>query len=98
MYLFLDLNRLKITKNIIVKNIFRDSEISKQDSKKFLDSFLNIFLLESSNKKIKISGFGTFAYKPSPQRWGRNPKTNKFYIINARKRLTLKVSNKLKLF
>jgi nucleoid DNA-binding protein len=44
----------------------------------------------------KISGFGTFVIKSSPERYGRNPLNMKPYKINARKKLNFRPSSKIK--
>ena len=89
---------MTITKEIISKNISKDLLISKEDSKKILNRFTHLISSKSLKEKVKISGFGSFIYKYTPERVGRNPKTNKSYIIKARKKLTLKTSSKLKIF
>jgi nucleoid DNA-binding protein len=45
---------------------------------------------------VKISGFGSFVYKTTPKRIGRNPNTNESYEIKAFKRLVFKPSSRLK--
>lgn len=89
---------MTVTKDIISKNISLNSSLPLAESKKILNSFITLISSKSLNNSIKISGFGTFLFKHTPERVGRNPKTNKSYIICSRNRLTLKVSNKLKIF
>ena len=48
------------------------------------------------SKNVKISGFGSFTYKRTPAREGRNPKNNEFFEIKSFKRLIFKPSNILK--
>ena len=50
----------------------------------------------SKSKSIKLSGFGTFSFKKTPKRTGRNPKTKDSYIIPSLNKLNFKSSNKVK--
>ena len=84
------LTKLKITQNISTK-----LKLSYNDSKKILEFFL-YKIINSHDKKIKINNFGTFYYKKTPERLGRNPKTKESYIIEERLKLYLSVSNKVK--
>ena len=68
--------------------------ISKDNSKKFFEKFLSIVLTKSKNKIVKISNFGTFYSKDTPQRLGRNPKTKEEFIISKRRKLFFKPSSK----
>ena len=80
-------------KKYICKNISSDTNLSLQDSEKILEFFLNEIKFNVKTKKIKLSGFGTFEYKRSPQRIGRNPKTKESYIIQHMNKLNFKASN-----
>ena len=70
--------------------------MSKNRSKNFIDNFIQSVKQASSNKDVKIAGFGTFINKVTPQRVGRNPKTGQEHIITERVKLTFTVSNKVK--
>lgn len=89
---------MNITKKDIVKIIKDEASISTRSSKQFLEKFIEIIKKESfvTNKIVKISGFGSFRIKQTPQRVGRNPKTKDSYIIHPRKKLTLSVSSKIR--
>jgi integration host factor subunit beta len=50
----------------------------------------------ASGDKIEIRGFGSFTVKGYDARTGRNPKTGKEVLINAKKRATFKVGKDLK--
>lgn len=84
------------TKYKIAKKISREINITRQESKFFLDCFLGIISDQSKAMKIKISGFGTFSTKRTIKRVGRNPKTKESYIIPSFKKLAFKASAKLK--
>ena len=47
--------------------------------------FTNNYFFKKSN--VKLSNFGTFSYKLTPERIGRNPKTKKEFIIKEQKNL-----------
>ncbi len=89
---------MTITKADISKKISDDLEITISDSKDFLNAFLNDFKKVPINKEIKLSGFGTFFWKLTAKRIGRNPKTKESYIIQARKKLSFNASTITKNF
>ena len=73
-------------KKDIILNISSKTHISLPQSKDFLNEFLSLVKL-NLDKDIKISNFGTFKSKLSPQRVGRNPKTKKEYLIPKKNRI-----------
>ena len=87
---------MNITKKIIAEEISNKLSISTKKSHSILEKFISLIKTESKNKIIKISGFGTFDIKSSPKRLGRNPKTMESYLIEERKKLHFKSSNKIK--
>ena len=86
------------TKKDIIKNIVSETDISYSEAANIMESFL--FLIKSKSKSkskaVKISNFGTFSIKKTPERVGRNPKTMVSYIISELCKLNFKSSNKLK--
>ena len=87
---------MSLGKKDIVKNISSKAQISKIMSSEILNSFLACIKSNSYKKSVKISKFGTFYYKKTPTRIGRNPKTKVTYPISARSKLSLLSSNKVK--
>ena len=83
-------------KKDICNNISSKALISKDTSKEFFTNFLNIVTLKSKSKIVKISNFGTFYTKNTPQRLGRNPKTKEEFVISKRSKLFFKPSNKIR--
>ena len=83
-------------KKDIILNISTKALISKDDSRKFFTNFLNLITSKSKSKIVKISNFGTFYTKNTPQRLGRNPKTKEEFIISKRSKLIFKPSNKIR--
>ncbi len=87
---------MKLTKKTIISNISKGSVLKLKDSQEILDSFLSIIKKNSVNKTIKISNFGSFYYKNTPKRIGRNPITGISYVIKPFKRFIFKPSHRLK--
>ena len=87
---------MAVTKIFISKQISKDLSLSIKDASFIMESFLSLIKINSKTKKVKLSSFGTFNFKKSPQRIGRNPKTKESYIINATNRLNFKPSSKIK--
>lgn len=53
-------------------------------------------LIDNRDRNININKFGTFSYKKTPKRIGRNPKTHQEFEIKARKKLSFKSSQEIK--
>ena len=85
---------MSLTKNDIIKNINKNLSLSSSEASSIFESFLN--LIKSKSKSVKLSGFGTFSFKKTPKRAGRNPKTKDSYIIPELYKLNFKPSNKVK--
>ena len=83
-------------KKDICNNISSKALISKDKSKEILRNFLNLVTSKSKSRIVKISNFGTFYTKNTPQRLGRNPKTKEEFIILKRSKLFFKPSNKIR--
>ena len=83
-------------KKDICNNISSKAQITKGISKDFFENFLNLVSLNSKNGIVKISNFGTFYIKNSPQRLGRNPKTKEEFVISKRSKLFFKPSNRIR--
>ena len=89
---------MSLGKKDIINNIKSKAQISNDTSNKVFESFVNIITYNSKTKIVKISKFGSFINKNSPQRLGRNPKTKENFIISKRKKIVFKSSNKVKNF
>ena len=87
---------MSLGKKDISRNISSKAQVSLEISEKILNTFLKLLKEKSASKTLKISNFGTFARKASPQRIGRNPMTKKEYIIKRRLKLNFKTSNSIK--
>jgi integration host factor subunit alpha len=87
---------MSLGKKDIVKNISTKAHISSEQSINLLNAFIKIVKIQSNSRIIKISNFGSFFKKLTPQRLGRNPKTKEEFVISQRFKLTLKPSNNIK--
>jgi nucleoid DNA-binding protein len=82
-------------KNIIKKIRFK-TDISNSEATSIMESFLSLIKSKSKSKTVKITSFGSFSFKKTPKRLGRNPKTKDSYIIPELVKLNFKPSNKIK--
>ena len=87
---------MSLGKKDIVKNISTKTQISTLASSQLLNVFIEIIKSQSKSKVIKISKFGSFYYKKTPSRLGRNPKTKENFPIQERLKLTYLSSNKVR--
>jgi len=87
---------MSLTKRDIAKNISLSSTLTLLESSKILDKFIKKIIVSSKKSNLKLSNFGTFSYKFSPKRVGRNPKTKEEFIIKNRKKLSFSSSKKIK--
>lgn len=87
---------MSLTKNNIIHNLAKNLSLSYSEASGIFESFLSLIKSKSKSKSIKLSSFGTFSYKKTPKRIGRNPKTKDSYIIPELNKLNFKSSNKVK--
>ena len=87
---------MSLTKNNIITNLNKNSSLSVGEASSIFESFLSVIKTKSKSKSVKLSGFGTFSFKKTPKRAGRNPKTKDSYIIPELYKLNFKPSNKVK--
>ena len=82
---------MAMTKKEIVMKINEEIGIPKKDCVRIVESLFDIIKddLDKGND-IMISGFGKWTVKAKKARKGRNPKTGKEMMIDARKVVTFK--------
>ena len=91
--------RENLTKKDIVNSIYMQLGFSKKILDVILEDILDIIVKSlKSNKKVKISNFGTFEVRHKKERKGRNPKTKEIKIISARNVVLFKPSKDFKEF
>ena len=89
--------RKNFTRNKLAERINIKLGYSKEESKEFIEFFLNFIKVNINSKKnIKISQFASFKTVNKNERIGRNPKTGKEAIISERKVVSCKFSKHLK--
>ena len=86
---------MSLTKKDIANNISKKLGLSQKDSLFFVQNFFKI-LINNKTKNININKFGTFIYKKTPKRIGRNPKTLEEFDIKPRQKLSFKPSEEIK--
>ena len=87
---------MSLTKRDIAKNISLSSTLTLLESSKLLDKFIQKIIVSSKKSNLKLSNFGTFSYKLTPKRVGRNPKTGIEAVITPRRVLSFRPSHILK--
>jgi len=86
-----------MTKKELVDAIAKETELTKIDSEKALNSFVNVVTgALKKGESVKMVGFGTFAVTNRSARKGRNPQTGKTIQIKASKSPKFKVGQALK--
>ena len=86
-----------LTKAELSEKLFEDLGLNKREAKDMVDLFFDeIRDSLSRNEQVKLSGFGNFDLRDKPQRPGRNPKTGEEIPISARRVVTFKPGQKLK--
>ncbi|MAZ46388.1 MAG: transcriptional regulator [Rickettsiales bacterium] len=86
---------MSLTKKDLANNISEKLGLSQKDSLFFVKNFFKI-LIDNKTSNININKFGTFLYKKTPKRIGRNPKTLQEFEIKSRQKLTFKPSDEVK--
>ena len=87
---------MNFIKNNIIKNIAKKSLVSSGEASGILESFLLLIKGKAKLKSVKLNSFGSFSFKKTPKRLGRNPKTKDSYIIPMLNKLNFKSSSKIK--
>ena len=91
--------RINLTKKDLVNLIYMQIGFSKQVSESLIDDFLLTIIANlKSEKKIKLSKFGTFTVRKKKSRIGRNPKTKETKVISSRDVVLFKPSKEFKEF
>ena len=88
---------MALTKAEMAERLFVDVGLNKREAKEFVDAFFDSVrdALERG-EQVKLSGFGNFDLRLKNQRPGRNPKTGEEIPISARRVVTFRPGQKLK--
>ena len=89
--------RINLTKKNLVNVVYMQLGFSKQISENLIDDFLSTIILNiKTEKKLKLSKFGTFTIRQKKPRIGRNPKTKEVKMISSRDVVLFKPSREFK--
>lgn len=88
---------MAITKTKLAEAVSKEFELPKSDAVSSVESLLEIIKKTlASGESLLVSGFGKFTIKEKKKRKGRNPQTGNDLILDARRIVTFKCSNKLR--
>ena len=89
---------MALTKAEMAERLFENVGLIKREAKEFVDAFFEVVreALERG-EQVKLSGFGNFDLRRKNQRPGRNPKTGEEIPISARRVVTFRPGQKLKI-
>jgi len=91
------MSRINLTKKDLINSVYMQIGFSKNISENLIDDFLSIILDNlKSEKKLKLSKFGTFSVRTKKSRIGRNPKTKEEKTISNRDVVLFKASKEFK--
>ena len=91
--------RINLTKKDLVNLVYMQLGFSKQISENLIEDFLSTIVYNiKSEKKLKLSKFGTFTIRQKKSRIGRNPKTKETKMITSRDVVLFKPSKEFKDF
>ena len=89
---------MALTKAQIAEHLYVSVGLNKREAKEFVEDFFDEIRHALSNgQQVKLSGFGNFDLRDKNQRPGRNPKTGEEIPITARRVVTFRPGQKLKL-
>jgi integration host factor subunit alpha len=88
---------MALTKAEMAERLFVDVGLNKREAKELVDAFFETVrdALERG-EQVKLSGFGNFDLRLKNERPGRNPKTGEEIPISARRVVTFRPGQKLK--
>lgn len=85
-----------MNKSELINAMAAESGLSKVDSKKALDAFINaVGKAMKAGKKVSLVGFGTFSVSERAARTGINPSTKETIEIPAKKVVKFKPGTEL---
>jgi integration host factor subunit alpha len=88
---------MALTKSDMAERLFMDVGLNKREAKEFVDAFFEVMRETlAQGEQVKLSGFGNFDLRQKNQRPGRNPKTGEEIPISARRVVTFRQGQKLK--
>jgi len=87
-----------VTKAELTEVLFDELGLNKREAKELVEQFFEeVIAALVAGDAVKLSGFGNFELRDKEQRPGRNPKTGEAIPISARRVVTFKAGQKLKM-
>ena len=91
------MSRVNLTKKDLINSVYMQIGFSKNVSENLIDDFFVIIKKNlKTEKKLKLSKFGTFSIRTKKSRIGRNPKTKEQKTISDRDVVLFKASKEFK--
>ena len=89
--------RINLTKKDLINSVYMQIGFSKNISENLIDDFFSTVAVNlKTEKKLKLSKFGTFSIRSKKSRIGRNPKTKEEKTISNRNVVLFKASKEFK--
>ena len=89
---------MALTKSELIQTAMSQCELKRNDASKFVEDFFSIISTSlEKGDEVKIPGFGNFMLRVKKERVGRNPKTGEEFPISARRVVSFRPSNILKM-
>jgi len=89
---------MTVTKAELSETLYGRVGLNKREARDFVEAFFErIGASLEQGRALKLSGFGGFALRDKTPRPGRNPRTGEAVAIDARRVVTFRASQKLKL-
>ncbi len=88
---------MTLTKSEMADRLYMELGLNKREAKEIVELFFQE-ITDSlvQNEQVKLSGFGNFELRDKRERPGRNPKTGEEIPISARRVVTFRPGQKLK--
>ena len=88
---------MSLTKSRLADSIVKKVGLSVREAKAVVDQFFSIIVESLVNgDAVKIAKFGNFILRDKGERPGCNPKTGEYVLIEKRRVVTFRASEKLK--
>jgi len=88
---------MSLTKADMAEMLFDELGLNKREAKEIVEQFFEeVKVALETGHQVKLSGFGNFLTRSKSERPGRNPKTGEEIPISARKVVTFRPGQKLK--
>jgi len=89
---------MALTRADMAEHLFGQLGLNKREARDIVEQFFeHIRAALEKGEQVKLSGFGNFDLREKRQRPGRNPKTGEEIPISARRVVTFRPGQKLKL-